>query len=366
MKDGIDRQAVLRISKALRKASPDFDEKGFQHLALDGIEKLELKQRISHLIGALHSRLPEDFEKTAKTLALIPRYWDRGDENNPLAGFAAWPLIDYVGHYGLDHPVTSLQLLKSLTTLFSAEFAIRPFVKSHFEITYKLLERWCGDENEHVRRLVSEGTRPRLPWGERLPQFIKNPDPVIKLLERLKDDPSEYVRRSVANNLNDISKDHPELVLRLCSDWNRKASKERKWIIRQATRSLVKTGHPEVFSLLGYTENPEIEIRNYRVDKSSIKIGDTLGFSFDISSTAQRTQSFVLDYAVHYVKSNGTTSSKVFKIKAMKIGAEQTISVTKTHSFREVTTRRHYDGNHAIELLINGVAFGCLNFRLIA
>jgi 3-methyladenine DNA glycosylase AlkC len=373
MKDGFDGSAIRRISKALRKTLPDFgenfpdfSEKRFQEQALNGIEKLELKQRVSHLVRVLHSSLPGDFEKAAKTLSQIPPYWDRGDESDPLAGFAAWPLIDYVGEYGLGHPLISLELLKTLTPLFSAEFAIRPFIKEHFKLTHKHLKAWCKDPNEHVRRLVSEGTRPRLPWGQRLPQFIRNPQPVIELLERIKDDPSEYVRRSVANNLNDISKDNPELVIQICSEWSKAATNERKWIIRQATRSLVRAGNPEVFPLLGYTDNPKITIRNLRLDREIVKIGEGLSFSFDIASASKTGQSFILDYAVYYMKANKKTSPKVFKLKAMTLDPDETTAVRKTHSFKAVTTRKHYEGEHAIELLINGLPCGILEFNLAA
>ena len=364
MKDGFDKPAILRISKVLRNTLPDFDEKGFQEQALDGIEKLELKQRVSHLIFVLHSYLPGDFKKAAKALSQIPRCWDGGDENDPLAGFAAWPLIDYVGEYGLGHTAISLKLLRSLTPLFSAEFAIRPFIQQHFELTYKHLKVWCNDANEHVRRLVSEGTRPRLPWGQRLPRFIRNPRPVIDLLERIKDDSSEYVRRSVANNLNDISKDNPELVLRICREWNKTTTNERKWIIRRAARSLVRAGNPEVFPLLGYTDKPKITIRNLCLDRKLVKIGETLSFSFDIASASKTGQSFVLDYAVYYMKANKKTSPKVFKLKTMTLDPDETATVTKTHSFKAVTTRKHYEGEHGIELLINGVPYGFLKFDL--
>ena len=365
MKDGFDRAAILRISKALRNALPDFDEEGFQEQALGGIEKFELKQRVSHLILVLHSYLPGDFKKAAEALSQIPRYWDGGDERDPLAGFGAWPLIDYVGEYGLDHTAISLELLKNLTPLFSAEFAIRPFIQQHFEPTYKQLKAWCNDANEHVRRLVSEGTRPRLPWGQRLPRFIRNAQPVVELLERIKDDPSEYVRRSVANNLNDISKDNPDLVLRICGEWSKSATNERKWIIQRAARSLVRAGRPEVFPLLGYTDKPKITIRNLRLDRKCVKIGEALCFSFDIASTSKTGQSFVLDYAVYNMKANKKTSPKVFKLKAMTLDPDETTTVTKTHSFKAVTTRKHYEGEHAIELLINGVPYGILKFDLL-
>ncbi len=366
LKHGLGQAAIDRIAKALGRVLPGFKQRAFREQALAGIEQLELKQRVAHVIGVLHTHLSDDFREAAKTLARLPHNWDGGPGDDPLAGFAAWPLIDYVGVYGLGHPDVSLSLLRKLTPLFSAEFAIRPFIDGHYTLALQHLTSWCDDPNEHVRRLVSEGTRPRLPWGQRLPRFIRNPEPVLGLLERLKDDPREYVRRSVANNLNDISKDNPDAVLRVCRAWIKGAPPERRLIIRRATRGLVKAGHPEVFSLLGYTKSPQIAVRNFRLHRKRVAPGDSLAFSCDIVSLARSKQSVVLDYAVHFMKANGKPSKKIFKLKPMELGPEQTTIVQKSHSFKQITTRRYYAGEHAIELLINGTTRGIRKFQLRA
>jgi len=364
MKDGLGKAAVERIAESLARTIPGFPKKAFAADAEAGLEALELKERVRHIIGVLHKYLPEDFNEVADILIQLKANWIPGEPGDSLGGFAAWPIIDYVGEHGLGHPEKALDVLKELTGLFSAEFAIRPFISQHFELTFQRLEQWCSDPDEHVRRLVSEGTRPRLPWGTRLPQFINDPSPVFRLLEKLKDDSSEYVRRSVANNLNDISKDHPDAVIALCRRWKKPASPEREWIIRHATRSLVKAGHPDVFGLLGYTENPRMQIQSLDVVPKQIRLGESLEFTVVLKSKAAEPQKVVVDYAVHHMKANGQTSPKVFKLRSVEIAPGKTVELTKRHAIKPVTTRKYHPGKHAIEILVNGKSFGQVGFTL--
>lgn len=364
MKDGLGDIAVDRIARSLKKVYPAFPEKDFLKSVLHGLNPLELKDRTKYIMAVLHECMPNHFEKTARIFVKMKTVWDYGDPDDNLAGFAAWPIIDYIGEYGLDHPEVSLNALKELTSLFSAEFAIRPFIINHFELTFQTLEKWIDDPDEHVRRLVSEGSRPRLPWGCRLPPFIENPAPVFQLLEKLKDDPSEYVRRSVANNLNDISKDHPEQVIQTCKRWKRGAGKNRQWIIKHATRSLVKSGHPEIFGLLGHTENPKLSFQSLEISPLEIQLGDAVEFRFELISKGTHKQSIVIDYAIHHMKANGKTAPKVFKFRTLEIGPHETISLSKKHRIKPITTRNYYPGVHAVEILINGKTFGQVPFRL--
>lgn len=365
MKNGLGMEAVQRIGHAIRSIDSNFASDHFVSSAMHRIGSLELRQRVDCLIELLNQHLPKNFESSANLLEQIPDHWDSGDQNDPLRGFAAWPIIDYVGRHGLDHPVISLELLKRLTPLFSAEFAIRPFLLQHAELTLATMQQWCNDPSDHVRRLVSEGSRPRLPWGQQLKPFIADPTPIFHLLEPLKDDPSEYVRRSVANNLNDIAKDHPQLIIDHCLQWHEEANDNRKWIIRHATRTLVKQGYPGVFTLLGYTDNPQISLTGFELDANSIEIGESLGFCFDLNSDAEIEQQFVVDYAVHYAKANGKTNHKVFKLKNLALAPGETATLTKKHSFRPVTTRKYYAGRHAIEILINGESIARQEFDLL-
>ncbi len=364
MKDGLGHPAIERIAAAFKRSDNQFPVAKFRQLARSGLETLELKARVHHLIAALHAVLPGEFEQSAALLFAIKEHWDYGDDNDSLSGFAAWPVIDYVAAHGLNHPEIALPLLKHLTPLFSAEFALRPFLTHRPEISYQQLQQWLHDDDAHVRRLVSEGSRARLPWGEQLPQFRRDPTPVLALLEALKDDPSDYVRRSVANNLNDIAKDHPDLVIQTCQRWQQNASKERLWIIRHATRSLIKQGHPGSFALLGHTAAPQLAPLQLRLETKQLRIGETLNFSVTLHSCATQTQSLVVDYALHHVKANGQTKPKIFKLKSFTIAPGETVTLSHKRSFKTISTRRYYPGQHTLELLINGAPMGNCHFLL--
>jgi 3-methyladenine DNA glycosylase AlkC len=364
MKEGLNAKAISRIGGAFKRLSPLFPIQKFENDCLNGLENLELKQRTHHIIAILHQCLPNDFEQTADLLLGIKAFWDYGDANDPLRGFAAWAVTDYVAEHGLQHPHKSLQVLEYLTDLFSSEFAIRYFIVNHYDISYEKLLVWADHESEHIRRLASEGCRPRLPWGMRLQQFCKDPQPLVPILEKLNDDSSEYVRRSVANNLNDIAKDNPEFVINLCQQWSRGASLNTQWIIKHATRTLVKNGHPDVFALLGYTHQPKLRLNSLSVNKPMVKLGGSIGFEMVIISEATFEQKLVIDYAVHHVKANGNTTPKVFKLKTLNIAGGETVTLSKNQPFKPISTRRYYGGVHSIEVLVNGVGLGCIDFEL--
>ena len=363
MKDGLGIEALNRIADGLSAVSPEFNRRAFLIRARKNLGSLELKQRVVHIIHIAHDFLPDDFEVTAKALRQLPQVWNYGDVDNPLRGFAAWPIIDYISVYGLNHPQQSLATLKTLTGLFSAEFAVRPFIQLHFKYTYRQLQEWVESDNEHVRRLVSESTRPRLPWGIRLTEFIKDPKPILPLLEKLKSDESLYVRRSVANNLNDISKDHPEKVISICRRWKKDNNEYSNWIVKHATRTLVKNGHAEVFALLGYNNKTDIKISRFRITPKKIKVGQSIAFCFEIQA-GNRKQEFVLDYAIHYRKANKKLVPKIFKLKNCRLKKNEILTISRSHSFKPITTRKYYPGEHLIALHINGVEFSRLPFHL--
>lgn len=354
MKDGLGEAAVDRIISALLQSGADFSPAAFRKDALSALHQLELKDRVRHIITIMGKHLPESFPETAYLLGGIRDHWPEDDEEDKFQIFAAWPVVDYVAEYGINHPEIALPLLRYLTPMFSAEFAIRAFLEQHPQTTYQEMQLWCLDANDQVRRLASEGIRPRLPWGKQLPRYIDDPAPVISLLENLKDDPSDYVRRSVANNLNDISKDHPELVIETCHRWQADNVTARQWIIRHATRTLVKSGHPKVFPLLGFTRRPKLHVQPPELSTSHLLLGDTLGISTRITSTSEKKQYVVIDYAVHYMKSNGQTAPKVFKWKNLRLKPGQSVLLEKSQPFKKITTRRHYGGEHKIEILVNG------------
>lgn len=364
MKNHLNETAVQHIARCFGEIDSHFKQTQFFAQASEGLDKLELKQRVMHIIVALHDYLPASFSQTADLLKQLPNVWQQHDPYKQLSSFAAWPVIDYASVYGLSYPQQSLELLKTLTPLFSAEFAIRPFIIEYEDYCQSQFVLWVQDENEHVRRLVSEGTRPRLPWGMQLKNYMADPRPNIPLLTTLKDDPSLYVRRSVANHLNDISKDHPEILLSICQTWQPNGSQEVQWIIKHATRSLVKAGHTEVLSLLGYQQDIAIKITNFDVVRTELQLGDPLDFQFNLKSNSTAVQNLVIDYALHFVKANGQRKAKVFKLKSINLAAKQTCTMQKRHAIKAITTRQYYAGTHMLEIWVNGQSVASKEFEL--
>lgn len=389
MKNSLGTQAVNRMARIIAKAAPNLDVRTFELKALDSLEQLELKQRVDHIIEALHTIFPNDYERSAQILLNCKEHWIEDETGDSYGVFAAWPFIDYSAKYGLEHPEIALNTLKELTSLFSAEFAIRPFIVEHYQLSMNALSTWANDSNEHVRRLVSEGTRPRLPWGLQLRNFIETPLDCLPLLSKLKTDESLYVRRSVANHLNDIAKDHPDLVLDTCMAWQKEmntmlknaedtdeksrvlTSEENKaeqtvadvnWLIRHATRTLVKAGHPKSFALLGYTKSPNIKVSAVTLMQSSIEKEETLSFRVSLENQLKKPQKFVFDYAIHFVKANGERKAKVFKFKNCELNPGQQLDLTKDHSFKKISTRKYYAGEHLLELFINGKSVASKTF----
>ncbi len=365
MKDGLDRTAVCRMAAALAAVHDAFDAEGFERDALAGLPALELKERVRHLVSVLGCHLPPDYPEAAGLLRRIPRVWLHGDENDPLRGFAAWPIIDYSATYGLAHPTLALDTLAALTPLFSAEFAVRTFLLHHPAVTFASMEKWVASPDHHVRRLVSEGTRPRLPWAMRVPSLFAEPQRGLALLERLVDDESEYVRRSVANHINDVAKNHPELAVETCERWLRERGNERRrWVVERGMRSLVKAGHPKVWSLLGHTDAPEVEVPGFRISPDVLELGGELLLKAEIASLSSSTQNLVVDYAVHFVKANGKTSPKVFKGRNICLPGGATVMFEKRQGIKAITTRRYYPGHTLVELLVNGKVASNAAFEL--
>jgi len=288
-----------------------------------------------------------------------------GPNEHGIKGWAVMAMAEFVARRGQnpEHVALSLDVLKDMTSRFSSEFAVRPFLANHRELTLKTFSRWTTDENEHVRRLVSEGTRPRLPWGMRLKAFVADPSPVVRLLEVLKDDPSEYVRRSVANNLNDIAKNHPDLVANIAQNWMADASADRKRLIRHGLRTLIKAGNAKALQALGYAP-AQIKVKRFALTTPEIVLGEALCFELEIASTAISNQPLVIDYAVHHMRANGHTTAKVFKWKTVQLDAEASLNATKRHPIKPITTRRYYPGPHRVEVLINGKGIASADFQL--
>ncbi len=353
LKTFFDRSVVQRIGSMLRAVHPAFPERRFVTEASEGLDAHELTGRARHIMRAMHGALPEDFEAAADILvrslgpALEPL------EGQGLSAFLYMPHTFYVAEYGLGHFEASMRAQHALTQRFTAEFSIRPFLERYPRETLERLHQWVGDPSVHVRRLVSEGTRPRLPWASRLRAFQKDPGPVLALLERLKDDPELYVRRSVANNLNDIGKDHPDVLVDTCARWAKGASPERLWVIRHALRSAVKRGDKRALAVLGFQGAESLQV-TASFQPKRVRLGEPVVVRLSVSNRTDAPQRAVVDLAVHFIKANGSARPKVFKggKVALAPGASETLE--KTLSFAEMTTRKHYPGTHRVEALVNG------------
>ncbi len=374
-KNLLNPNLVRASARRLRAVWPGFDQRRFERAALDGLEDLEMKARAMQIASALEATLPggdaAGFARACDVIeaALGPPISESVasaavDAEQGLAGWIVWPLGEFVARAGMVYPERALMALHALTQRLTAEFAIRPFIVAHPELVFATLQRWTTDPSFHVRRLCSEGSRPRLPWGLRLQALVRDPSPTLSILAALQDDPSEYVRRSVANHLNDIAKDHADLVVRWVREQLPEASDARRAMLKHASRTLIKEGHAPMLELWGAGQAFE---GSARLDLSPrrVRVGESVALVVKLASTSTQAQRLVLDYAVHYVKANGTTSPKVFKGWTLSLAAGETRELRKSHSLREVTTRKLFAGRHAVVIQINGTAAAKAAFNLL-
>ncbi|KAA3661628.1 MAG: DNA alkylation repair protein [Chloroflexi bacterium] len=359
-----DEEMARQLGRGIEGVYEGFETAVFVNQITPQLSPLELKARVAVFSKAMRTHLPPDYPDAVKILLAILRDELAEEEGMFNDGWFLMPVAHFVEMYGLDHFDESMAAMYEITKRHTAEFAIRPFITKYPDRVLSILHNWTADPSPHVRRLVSEGTRPRLPWAGRLYEFIEDPNPTLALLEKLQNDPSEYVRRSVANHLNDIAKDHPDLVVETCRRWQVNASKGTQWIIRHALRSLVKQGHDGALEILGYGA-PAIALELFAISPVAIQMGEVFTLDFTICSTSDKPQNLVIDYVVHFVKANGSTSGKVFKWKTAVLSPHDTLSAQKTHRIKPITTRRYYPGDHRVELQINGRPFGTAQFQLM-
>jgi 3-methyladenine DNA glycosylase AlkC len=274
-----------------------------------------------------------------------------------LQGFSLWPLSEYIGQFGLNDFDESLKAMYLMTQKFTSEFAVRPFFLKDHKKVLKYFLKWSTDKNEQVRRWTSEGSRPLLPWGMRLPLFVMDPTHTILLLEKLKYDEKIYVRKSVANHLNDIAKNHPQVVVEVLRSWEKACPEKHKdkihWIKKHALRVLIKKGYAPAMKLMGVIK-PKIKLEKFKVLKNRLKVNEKLFFDFIVRSTSAESQKLIIDYKIHFLKANGSHGSKVFKLKTVQLGSKEVLAISKGHSLRAITTMKYYDGIHHLGIQING------------
>jgi 3-methyladenine DNA glycosylase AlkC len=345
LKEMFDAARFRQLAGLLAEAQAGFDRKRFIDLATRDLAALSLLQRLRQGTAALHATLPADYPAALAVLHRIAPHIGHS--------FVGLMLPDFVGVYGHRHFRESMAALHAFTRFSSGEFAIREFLRRDQSRTLAVMERWSRDENEHVRRLASEGSRPRLPWSFRLESLIADPSPTRPILENLRADPSPYVRKSVANHLNDIAKDHPDFVLARLRAWDR-SQRGTAWIARHALRTLVKQGHAGALGLLGAGEPARLQVRAFRAEPARLRLGGTLTLGADLVSTARERQRLVLDYAIRYVKAGSRTHRKVFKWKEAALEPGAALALRKRQVIRDFSTRRHHPGCHEVELQANG------------
>lgn len=356
LKEMFNAARYRQIADLLAAAYPAFDRKRFLALTNTGLAERSLLQRLRRTTEACRATLPADYRAA---LAVLRQVAPRIEHN-----FVGIFLADFVGQYGHDHFDESMAALAVFTRHGSAEFAIREFLRRDLARTLAVMTVWSRDPDEHVRRLASEGCRPRLPWSFQLTELIRDPVPVWPILTAMRADPSLYVRKSVANHLNDISKDHPDWLLGQIADWD-VSHPETGWIIKRALRTLIKRGDRRALTVIGAGQPAKVRVEQLALSPGTVRIGSVLQFGFTLTSTAKVSQRLVIDYVVHYQKKTGRSSPKVFKLAEIDLAPGATIAFTRRLRFTDFTTRVHHPGRHRWELMVNGTVQTGRDFRVV-
>jgi 3-methyladenine DNA glycosylase AlkC len=347
---------VNRIAEETARVYKPFKTKSFIQSVLDkSWEEKELKQRTRHIVLSLHKHLPVSYPEQVQVLKKVAPHF---------TGYPAVLFPDFIEVFGMDDPDISIGALELFTQYSTSEFAVRPFIMRYEKQMLKQHLKWAGHDNHHVRRLASEGIRPRLPWAMALPAFKKDPSKILPVLELLKNDESEYVRRSVANCLNDISKDHANVVLEIVNRWKGQ-SKETDWIVKHASRGLLKQGHTAALSSFGLNHAVKALVANLTLSRKKVKIGEEMLFEFDLELLEKNEHQIRVEYRIYFVKANGKLSGKIFQVGTYGMKPKQKMSTSRTHKFADLTTRKHYRGMHKLTVVVNGKEMAETTFELI-
>jgi len=356
LKEIFNAERLQHIADEMSAVYPAFKAKAFLAHANHGLTEMSVMQRMARVAESLHAVLPLKYEDTLDVLReLAPRL---------NSGFVSMCLPHYVASYGGHAFDTSMDALKYFTTFGSSEFAIRHFLRSDLERSLEKMHDWTRDENHHVRRLASEGSRPRLPWSFRLEAVQANPQLAAGILDRLKADESLYVRKSVANHLNDVTKVHPGWVLDTVEGWSLN-NKHTAWIAKHALRSLIKQGDVRALTVIGAGAKAEVELLDVRVEPAVVRLGEAITLSFTVKSVVAHEQRLVIDYAIEYVKANGGVSRKVFKLKTLGLAGFGEEVVRRNQVIKDFTTRKHFAGRHGVQVMVNGEVLGSAAFEVL-
>ena len=348
LKDSVDATVVDELARRFAVVADGFDARGFTKRATAQLDGLELKARIELIARELWRALG-DHDPAASLASVV----DVARAEPPIDGWAAWPLAAVVELFGPSRPAEALDAMEHVTKRMSCEFAVRPFLRDHYDATYARLLEFTEHDDERVRRLPSEGTRPRLPWGMSVRRLLDDPLPGIALLHRLRHDPSETVRRSVANHLNDVAKSHPQLVVDTVAGWMEEPATDRR-MVAHALRTLVKRGDSSALGVLGFTTEPLVVVERFEVSPALVEMGAHIALTAVLRSTATSSQRLVVDFVVHHVNASGATSPKVFKWTTVDIGPGERCALTKRRLIQQASTRTYRAGTHHVELQVGG------------
>ncbi len=360
LKNVYNKTFLAQFAAVAKTVVPPFSDTLFlKQLLAAGWEEKELKQRMRHIAATLHQHLPGSYRQQVEIIInIIAKLENAGIKG----GFEYMFLPDFIEQFGQNDLKTSLQAMERITQFASCEFAIRPFLLAHQEEVMAQMLRWSKHPHHHVRRFASEGCRPRLPWAMAIPALKKDPSPILPVLENLKRDDSLFVRKSVANNLNDIAKDHPDLVAELAKKW-KGIGAETDWIIRHGCRTLLKKAHPAAYALFDLQTTAGCEVSGLALAPAKLRIGDRLQFSFRLK-TGKEPLKLRLEYAVYYNKANGKQNRKIFQLSEKIFLPNADISFQKEQRFQDFTTRKHYPGRHKLAIVVNGQEVSAKEFVL--
>lgn len=356
LKEMFNRAHFERLAQEVEAVYPPFNPEAFLKEVQRGQAARELNARMRHAAITLRGHLPKEYRKAVHVLKEVAPRMPKG--------YTALLYPDFVGVHGLEDPAFSLEALRFFTRFGSSEFAVREFFRRDVQGTIKVMRTWAEDDDEHVRRLASEGSRPRLPWSFRLDAVMKDPRLTTPILERLRADDALYVRKSVANHLNDFSKDHPTYMVELLNRWDRRHP-HTAWIAKHASRTLIKAGDPAALALFAFDTQVKVRVDHLVVSPRRLRLGERLEFSFTVVSEAPGAQHLVIDYAIHYRKANGGTTRKVFKLKEVELPAKGALHLRKRQRIMDLSTRKHYPGEHMVEVQVNGRVLARGVFRLV-
>lgn len=345
LKEMFNLKFYRRLAEEFSRVDKGFSVEQFVKDVTVDLERLSLNERMRRCSVVLRKHLPENYEQAIKIMVDVIPQLDRG--------YTTLLFPDFVGQYGTLHFEASMEALKYFTKFGSSEFAIRVFLKKDFEKTLGVMYSWAEDKDLHVRRLASEGSRPRLPWSFKLDEIIRNPKHTIPILERLKSDPELYVRKSVANHLNDVSKEHPDTVLELLNQWKGQ-SRNTDWVIKHGARTLLKKGNQSILDIFGVSQSEHLILKDFTLKQEHVNMGKELSFSFIIENQNPNPVNARVEFGMYFRKKDASLSKKVFKIGEKLFSGQESRSWLKTYSFKPITTRVYHSGIHEISIIVNG------------